>query len=521
MAGLALIFMNGATAPSVLSFGSAVHEPVAGSFGMYREVEDPIEIELLDPGAPYTVITDLPLSRARSFRDVPSGVGSGTLSVQYDDPDVAQLSGERMIRWKINGRPATQTLIETVVRRTINSDEEAGQTVVASGRNIVAILEEAVVYPTRGPATLPIEDTRTFNFANYDFDDSGWGQSAMLGYQGSETRYWTGLPARWPTPSAGWIWAPGMTHADAASGVCFFRHRFVIPVGVTQIAIHFSLDDNGELWFDGQRVMEHIAYSEYKTVVIPVTPGEHLIAVKARNNPPWPESFTETTTTFLDAFHTVVSGDTLWAIARRYYGDPTKWPAIYSANQAQIQADATAAGLWNPRDPGHWIFPGQIFTIPGAGNVAAGTTHRGNPGGVLVSVHETTIFGLGQLLTASNGSWRCLPYPDQEPGMTPGEVLGILLDEAQHRRCFPELVRTFNAFVDSAGNAWPRVGDIAVRVGDDYLTVLNQLAETYIDFAMAPAGLVLDAFDIDAAGMVMTTYTPGVDLTELTHERDV
>ena len=63
--------------------------------------------------------------------------------------------------------------------------------------------------------------------------------------------------------------------------------------------------------------------------------------------------------------YTVVTGDTLWALAKSYYGSGLQWRRIYEANAAQIEADARAAGLWNPRDPGHWIFPGQVFTIPG------------------------------------------------------------------------------------------------------------------------------------------------------------
>lgn len=63
--------------------------------------------------------------------------------------------------------------------------------------------------------------------------------------------------------------------------------------------------------------------------------------------------------------YTVVPGDTLWDLAITYYGSGTQWPIIYEANKAQIQADAIASGLWNPHDPGHWIFPGQVFTIPG------------------------------------------------------------------------------------------------------------------------------------------------------------
>lgn len=50
--------------------------------------------------------------------------------------------------------------------------------------------------------------------------------------------------------------------------------------------------------------------------------------------------------------HRVVSGDTLWDIARKYLGNGVRWPEIYRLNTAIIK---------NP----HWIYPGQVFKIPG------------------------------------------------------------------------------------------------------------------------------------------------------------
>jgi nucleoid-associated protein YgaU len=47
----------------------------------------------------------------------------------------------------------------------------------------------------------------------------------------------------------------------------------------------------------------------------------------------------------------VVTGHTLWALSKSYYGDPTRYPAIVEANRAQIR---------NP----NVIFPGQVFVVP-------------------------------------------------------------------------------------------------------------------------------------------------------------
>lgn len=51
------------------------------------------------------------------------------------------------------------------------------------------------------------------------------------------------------------------------------------------------------------------------------------------------------------ASYTVISGDTLSKIARRYYGDATQWPRIFEANRDVLK---------NPDR----IYPGQVLRIP-------------------------------------------------------------------------------------------------------------------------------------------------------------
>lgn len=49
--------------------------------------------------------------------------------------------------------------------------------------------------------------------------------------------------------------------------------------------------------------------------------------------------------------YTVKKGDTLWAIASKYYGSGAQYTKIYKANTDKIS---------NP----NLIYPGQVFTIP-------------------------------------------------------------------------------------------------------------------------------------------------------------
>lgn len=52
--------------------------------------------------------------------------------------------------------------------------------------------------------------------------------------------------------------------------------------------------------------------------------------------------------------YTVVKGDCLWNIAKKYYGTGSKWQVIYQANRSVIGG--------NP----NLIYPGQVLTIPAA-----------------------------------------------------------------------------------------------------------------------------------------------------------
>ena len=52
-------------------------------------------------------------------------------------------------------------------------------------------------------------------------------------------------------------------------------------------------------------------------------------------------------------FYTVVSGDSLSKIAKKHYGDASKYPVIFDANRPML------------KDPDK-IYPGQVLRIPPA-----------------------------------------------------------------------------------------------------------------------------------------------------------
>ena len=68
-------------------------------------------------------------------------------------------------------------------------------------------------------------------------------------------------------------------------------------------------------------------------------------------------------------FYTVVSGDSLSKIAKEFYGDPMKYPAIFEANRPML------------KDP-DLIYPGQVLRIPPLEGGAAGGAEAKAPTGV-------------------------------------------------------------------------------------------------------------------------------------------
>jgi nucleoid-associated protein YgaU len=83
-----------------------------------------------------------------------------------------------------------------------------------------------------------------------------------------------------------------------------------------------------------------------------VKSGSSTTAAEPSAPAPRPD-FGPTGTTGQDHTYTVVAGDSLSKIAKRYYGDANQWHRIHEANRDQIT---------NP----DLIHPGQRLKIPGA-----------------------------------------------------------------------------------------------------------------------------------------------------------
>ena len=96
--------------------------------------------------------------------------------------------------------------------------------------------------------------------------------------------------------------------------------------------------------------------------------GDHWTAY----NPPDPASYPAGSKT-----HTIVRGDTLWALAQTYYGNPYLWPQLWESNTWITDA--------------HWIYPGDVLLVEGEGaSATAASTTTGEEGTIVSSGSSMT-----------------------------------------------------------------------------------------------------------------------------------
>lgn len=162
----------------------------------------------------------------------------------------------------------------------------------------------------------------------------------------------------------------------------------------------------------------------------------------------------------------------------------------------------------------------QVSLDAGAHTLAARVTNDNNlRGGLLVTVMELDPSGTPVGAVArTDSSWLVLAYPASPPGFTPGEVIRILVEEAQTRGALVSVTLDFDDALDTAGDPWPVTGEIAFPVGADLLTALKQLAETYGDLLMTPRDLELAFYSGGLGAATAVTLAAGVNLTGLHHD---
>ncbi len=108
---------------------------------------------------------------------------------------------------------------------------------------------------------------------------------------------------------------------------------------------------------DGKYLVEEVTHSLTKTYT------QNIRLSKVQEEEEEKEKREEKEETTQDTEYIVKAGDTLWDLARNFYGSSSKYHVIYEANKENIEETAKKRGL-NTSKSGYWIFPGQKLIIP-------------------------------------------------------------------------------------------------------------------------------------------------------------
>lgn len=114
----------------------------------------------------------------------------------------------------------------------------------------------------------------------------------------------------------------------------------------------YEIEDDASAGFDTKVNIKLKLYKKYGTKTVNLSTGassKNRSAGEGANNS--------------GKGYKIVSGDTLWGIAKKKLGSGTKWKEIYNANKTVIENAAKKHGRSSSQN-GHWIYPGTVITIP-------------------------------------------------------------------------------------------------------------------------------------------------------------
>ena len=144
------------------------------------------------------------------------------------------------------------------------------------------------------------------------------------------------------------------------------------------------------------------------------------------------------------------------------------------------------------------------------------------PAGVMCSVmqHHADGSGLAQPAMNSRDGWKVLAYPEQSLRAPVGKVIRRLVREAAARGApAGDWTCAFTDEADSRGRPWDQDLLLVQRTGQTMWDVLNQAAESLVDFHQGPAGKTLYLYKKDqGAGAVSQPWAPTVHAESLATE---
>jgi hypothetical protein len=216
-------------------------------------------------------------------------VGDGELTVDFDHPQVSELTGGRFVRVVEGDRTPLAFRIDRDrnVRIPPPGSGVADKTVTVRGAGPLDYMRLGRVLPWLAVGAKPVSRRRRFDWSSPQLDTTDWTEPFDQFRLTSEPGKPFGLPALFTTK---WLW--GEEEDDTMTiGECCFRRVFEITgTDPVQVSAFASADDGFEDAWQCVQVVEaneafpgKVWHRPYRSPVL-LEPGEYVYAAKARND---------------------------------------------------------------------------------------------------------------------------------------------------------------------------------------------------------------------------------------------
>lgn len=185
---------------------------------------------------------------------------------------------------------------------------------------------------------------------------------------------------------------------------------------------------------------------------------------------------------------------------------------------ADMVAQRNEAYAWREVTTHKMFLPAGTYQLAFELENVARPSVETNYAGFLFAAYSTGFGGINvDLLLHSDDTWLVSDYPTEAPGMTPGALWQIVLDELHFLGFLTEVTQgAWTDALDSDGNAWTETVCMTVPVGQDLFTLARAMDATCMDWWIDPDTLQLELYNQGARG-----GSSGVTLSEGTHYRDL
>lgn len=446
--------------PEPLIYAAAEQETIASGWFVFVDspLDEPMTADvwllddfIADPTTPPTVTLDLVTDpdddrseRAWDWQDVPSETGAGSITMAFNDPDIAALDVDDVLAVGFNlyGSRVFLMVTEDDDGIELSDDDEVGETLTIKGRGTGVLMEEGDVDPTGGPYRSPIEEDRHYGWVAESYSHDVWATVGVIGTVQNVIDTGALLLAggfneqfpvyieqmtenvlrNLPTTTTPLLWTAGAGILNSPPGDAYFyedstMNPDMVITAAGDYVLHFIADDEGEFFCNGQNVgsVQGLNWLGSTSVSVTLSAGPFSVAAHVRN---------------LD------------------FGDNSQNGAYFG-----------------------WVLASESSL--------------------------TTVLGTQESVTViaqSSGNAKILAYPPQVPGQAITKTIRLIVEESQSRGFMTGITLGFTDTTFSDGTACPAIPDYAVKVGQSVLGVLIDMAQTYIEWELDPVTLTLNVW---------------------------